>query len=158
VSEPGKDAIEAGAVALSDGRRFVLGFALGNLVPAVVFGIAGVALPVRYLFADALLVLVIATVVGSSGLALRRPERALPALRVGALTLLGLGLLLIALASLSVAYLRGIQGDYGRGGVLVMTIVLLLALPYLVVYPVLELLLIHRRLGALRAKESGAAG
>jgi hypothetical protein len=144
-------------VALSDGRRFVLGFALGNLVPAVVFGIAGVALPVRYLFADTLLVLVIATVVGSSSLALSRPGRALPALRVGALTLLGLGLLLIALASLSVAYLRGIQGDYGRGGVLIMTIVLLLALPYLVVYPVLELVLIHRRSGALPAKERGAA-
>jgi hypothetical protein len=148
----------SGAVALGDGRRFVIGFALGNLVPAIAFGLAGVALPVRYVFADVLLSLVIVTVVGSSCLALFRPDRGLPALRVGALTLLGLGLLLIALAGLSVAYLRGIQGDYGRGGVLIMTIVLLLALPYLVVYPVLELLLIHRRVNAPRVKEGGATG
>jgi hypothetical protein len=140
----------------------VVGFALGNLVPATVFALAGVALPVRYAFADALLALVVATVVGSSGVALFRAERSLPALRAGALVLLGLGLLLIALAALSVAYLRGVQGDYGRGGVLIMSIVLLLALPYLVVYPVLELLLLHRRFGAARPKgaapERGAAG
>ena len=143
-------------------RRFVVGFALGNLVPAVAFGLAGVALPVRYLFADALLSLVVVTVVGSSGVALLRAERALSALRVAALTLLGLGLLLIALAALGVAYLRGIQGDYGRGGVLIMSLVLLLALPYLVVYPVLELWLLHPRLRALRgrapAPKAGAAG
>jgi hypothetical protein len=143
-------------------RRFVVGFALGNLVPAVAFGLAGVALPVRYLFADAVLSLVIATVVGASGVALFRAERALPALRVAALTLLGLGLVLIALAALSVAYLRGIQGDYGRGGVLIMSLVLLLALPYLVVYPALELWLLHARLGAARGesptRDAGAAG
>lgn len=146
----------------SDNRRFVVGFALGNLVPALVFGLAGVALPVRYAFADVLLSLVIVTVVGSSGVALFRPERALSALRVGALTLLGLGLLVIALAALSVAYLRGVQGDYGRGGVVIMSIVLLLALPYLVVYPALELLLLHGRSGRAReragAPEGGAAG
>jgi hypothetical protein len=138
-------------VTLSDGRRFVVGFALGNLVPAFVFGLAGAALPVRYPFADTLLSLVVAAVVGSSAVALLRPERSLAALRVGALTLLGFGLLLVMLAALSVAFLRGVQGDYGRGGVLVMSIVLLLALPYLVVYPVLELLLVHRRLGLSKA-------
>jgi hypothetical protein len=146
------------AVALPDGRRFVVGFALGNLVPALVFGLAGAALPVRYLLADALLSLVIATVVGSSGVALFRAERALLALRVGALTLLGFGLLLVLLAALSAAYLRGVQGDYGRGGVLVMSIVLLLALPYLVVYPALELLLVHRRLEAGRATAGASSG
>jgi hypothetical protein len=42
-----------------------------------------------------------------------------------------------------------------------MSLVLLLALPYLVVYPVLELLLLHRRKAAARATavlpEGGAA-
>jgi hypothetical protein len=143
-------------------RRFVVGFALGNLVPAITFALAGVALPVRYFFADALLSLVVLAVVGSSGVALARADRALAALRVGAVTLLGLGLLLVALAALSVAYLRGIQGDYGRGGVLIMTIVLLLALPYLVVYPALELWLLGPRLRASRlalaAPKAGAGG
>lgn len=143
-------------------RRFVIGFALGNLVPALVFGLAGVALPVRYAFADVLLSLVVVTVVGSSGVALLRPERGFTALRVGALTLLGLGLLLIAVAALSAAYLRGIQGDYGRGGVLIMSLVLLLALPYLVVYPALSLLLLYRRAELNRrsgeAPASGASG
>jgi hypothetical protein len=150
------------AVADLGSRRFVVGFALGNLVPVVTFGLAGVALPVRYLFADALLSCVVLTVVASSGVALFRAERALQALRVGALTLLGLGLLLLAAAALSVAYLRGIQGDYGRGGVAIMSLVLLLALPYLVVYPVLELVLLHPRLTAARkrggASEAGALG
>jgi hypothetical protein len=143
-------------------RRFVVGFALGNLVPVAAFGLAGVALPVRYLVADVFLSLVIVTVVGSSGVALFRAERALPALRVAALTLLGLGLLLVALAALSVAYLRGIQGDYGRGGVLIMSLVLLLALPYLVVYPALELWLLHRppraERGESTTRKAGAAG
>lgn len=136
----------------------MVGFALGNLVPALVFGLAGAALPVRYAFADVLLSLVVVTVVGSSGVALFRPERALPALRVGSLTLLGLGLFLIAVAALSAAYLRGIQGDYGRGGVLIMSLVLLLALPYLVVYPALSLLLLHRRAEANRRSSEAPLG
>lgn len=138
----------------------MVGFAIGNLVPAFVFGLAGVALPVRYPFADVLLSLVIVTVVASSWVALFRADRALAALRVGAVTLLALGLLLVAMAGLGVAYLRGVQGDYGRGGVLIMSLVLLLALPYLVVYPALELLLLQRRIDAARPKaalpEAGA--
>ena len=125
--------------------RLELGFALGNLVSAVVIGLSGHALPVRYFLADALVVLTVLAAVGSSGVALFRPDRALVALRIGALALLGFGLLVIAAAALGVAYLYGTQGDFGRGGVLIMVLVLFLAVPYLFAYPVVELLAIHRR-------------
>ena len=132
--------------------RLELGFVLGNLVSAVLIGLSAYALPVRYFFADALVALTVLAAVGSSGVALFRPDRALIALRVGALALLAFGLLVIAAAALGVAYLYGTQGDFGRGGVLIMVLVLFLAVPYLFAYPVVELLAIHRRLVAPPAR------
>src|SRR5688572_26877604 len=48
VSVAAERCYRAVVVALREGRRFVVGFALGNLVPAAAFTLAGVALPVRY--------------------------------------------------------------------------------------------------------------
>lgn len=133
-------------MAIATRGRLELGFALGNLVSALLIGLSGHALPVRYFLADALVVLTVLAAVGSSAVALFRPDRALMALRVGALALLAFGLLVIAAAALGVAYLYGTQGDFGRGGLVIMVLVLLLAVPYLFVYPVVALLAIHRRL------------
>jgi len=138
-------------VAETTSRRFELGFALGNLAPALVVGVSGYALPVRYFFADALVAVTVLSVVGSSGVALFRRDRALTALRVGALALLGFGLLVIAAAALSVAYLYGTQGDFGRGGLLIMVLVLFLSVPYLFAYPIIELFALHRRFAEHRA-------
>ncbi len=132
----------------SRSRRAELGFAFGNLLPALALGLAGYGLPVRYLLADALIGATVLAVLGSSLVAIGRPALSLAALRVGALALLGFGLLLLAAAALSVAYLSGVHGDFGRGGVLLMSLIFLLGLPYAFVYPVIELVWIHRRLGA----------
>jgi hypothetical protein len=107
--------------------------------------VAAYALPVRYLIADTLVVLTVLVVLGASGWALFRPDRAFSALRIAALALLAFGLLVIALAALGVSYLYGVQGDFGRGGVVIMMLIMLLALPYLVAYPVIQLLWLGRQ-------------
>jgi len=68
-----------------------------------------------------------------------RPALARRALFVGARVLLGVGILLVTVALLSLAFLAGIHGDFGRGGVTLMLLVTLLVLPYAVVYPLVEL-------------------
>jgi hypothetical protein len=151
-----KDAID-GAVDNAKRGRLELGFALGNLVPALVIGLGAYALPVRYAVADGIAALTLSLVVGSSITAVFRPERAFHALRVGALALLAFGLLLMAAAALGVAYLYGVQGPFGRGGLILMTLVLLLAVPYLFGYPVAELLAIHRRLNVPPASQAEPA-
>ena len=120
-------------------RRAEVFFALGNLVPALLLGVGLFALPVRWWPADLAIGTALVCLVGTSALVLGRPALARPALRVGAGVLLGAGLLLVAAALLSVAFLWGIHGDFGRGGVALMTLIALLVLPYTVGYPLLEL-------------------
>jgi hypothetical protein len=121
------------------------GFAIGNLVSVLLLSLGLFGLPVRYWVADTLVLLVLASILAGSVTALARPALAWRALRIAALSLLGIGLLLIAVAALSLAFLSGVHGDYGRGGVLLMALVLLAALPYTIVYPVIELVWLHRR-------------
>jgi hypothetical protein len=129
------------------------GFAVGNLAAALMLSVGLYALPVRFWPADVLVGAAIAGVAGGSVVALARRPLAWQALRVAALTLLGIGLLVIAAAALSLAFLSGVHGDYGRGGVVLMTLVLFLALPYTLVYPVLELLWLHARRGKPPAEQ-----
>jgi hypothetical protein len=126
-------------VTTSLARKKELAFAVGNLIPATVLGAGLVALPVRFWPTD--------VVVGGSALALAlassavigRPAVARRALLLGARVLLGVGILLVTAAVLSLAFLAGIHGDFGRGGVTLMLLVTLLVLPYAVVYPLVEL-------------------
>jgi hypothetical protein len=93
-------------------------------------------------------VLVITSVLGvlaGSGVALARPALSLRALRVAALSLLAIGLLLVGAAAASAAFLSGVHGDYGRGGTLLMLLIVFLMVPYTLVYPVLELLWLHSK-------------
>ena len=128
-----------------DSPRGVIGFAIGNLVPALVLGVGLYALPVRFWVVDILVSAAVLAVSGGSGVALARPALALRALRVAAIVLLGIGLLLVGAAGLSAAFLSGVHGDYGRGGTLLMVLILFLMVPYTLVYPVLELLWLHAK-------------
>jgi len=123
--------------------RGVIGFAIGNFVPALVLGVGLYALPVRFWVVDVLVVAAVLGVTGGSGVALARPALSLRALKVAALALLAIGLLLVGAAALSAAFLSGVHGDYGRGGTLLMLLILFLMVPYTLVYPVLELLWLH---------------
>lgn len=114
-------------------------------MPALVLGIGLFALPVRFWVVDGLVGAAVAAVAAASVIALVRPAWARRALRVGAASLLGVGLFLIAAAVLSAAFLSGIHGDYGQGGMLLMSLIAFMLLPYAIVYPVLELLWLHAR-------------
>jgi hypothetical protein len=128
------------AVSKSRQRRSEILFALGNLVPATVLGVGLYALPVRWWPADIVLGTAVLALPATSALVFGRPALSLRALRVGASVLLAVGLALIAAALLSVAFLSGIHGDFGQGGMTLMALIAFLVLPYVIVYPVLELL------------------
>ncbi|HEX5099802.1 MAG TPA: hypothetical protein VFV94_09900 [Polyangiaceae bacterium] len=120
-------------------RRKEIAFAVGNLIPATVLGAGLVALPVRYWPTDMVVGGATLALAGASSLVIGRPAIARRALLIGARVLLGVGILLVTVALLSLAFLAGIHGDFGRGGVTLMLLVTLLVLPYAVVYPLVEL-------------------
>lgn len=66
------------------------------------------------------------------------------ALRIAAWVSLGLGSLLVALVVISMAFLRGIHGDYGVAALAVSGLIVALLVPYVVVLPTLQLLWLKR--------------
>jgi len=128
-------------------RKKEIAFAVGNLIPATVLGSGLLALPVRFWPTDIVVGGATFTLAAASSLVIGRPALARRALLLGARVLLGVGLLLVTAALLSVAFLSGIHGDFGRGGVTLMLLVTLLVLPYAVVYPLVELWWLGARRG-----------
>ena len=127
------------SVSKSRQRRSEILFALGNLVPAILLGVGLYALPVRWWPADVVLGAAVITLPVTSAFVFRRPVQSVQALRVGASVLLAVGLALVGAALLSVAFLSGIHGDFGQGGMLLMALIAFLVLPYVIVYPLFEL-------------------
>jgi hypothetical protein len=126
-------------VALSARRKKEIAFAIGNLVPATVLGSGLLALPVRWWPTDVVLGGAVLTLAAASSVVFGRPELTQRALTWAARVLLGTGVVLVSAAALSMAFLAGIHGDFGRGGVTLMLLVTLLVLPYAIVYPLVEL-------------------
>jgi hypothetical protein len=120
-------------------RRSEILFALGNLVPALLLGVGLYALPVRWWPADVVLGAAVVALPASSAVVFGRPGSSLAALRVGGSVLLAVGLALVGAALLSVAFLSGIHGDFGAGGVVLMSLIAFMVLPYVIVYPLFEL-------------------
>jgi hypothetical protein len=86
-----------------------------------------------------------------------RPKLARSALRIGATALLAVGLLIVGVAVLSLAFLAGVHGDFGRGGVTLMALVTFLVLPYAVLYPSIQLLWLGPRPRAVKRAPSAPA-
>lgn len=59
--------------------------------------------------------------------------------RSASIASLVMGLGLVATLALTASYLRGIYGPVGRGGALILVLVAALAIPYLLVFPALQL-------------------
>lgn len=114
-------------------------FAILNLVPSAMLAVGLWQLPVRWLPADLVIGSAVVVLPVTSAVAVSRPVWSRPALRVASWILLVVGLLLVGAAVLSVAFLAGVHGDFGRGGVALMTLIAFLVLPYAVGYPALEL-------------------
>jgi hypothetical protein len=137
-------------------RRYEVGFALGNVLPASVLSVGLFALPVRWWPADVVVSGAVLALLATSAVVMSRPAHARSALRIGAQVLLGVGLLVVAAAVLSLAFLAGIHGDFGRGGVTLMILIALLVLPYAIVYPAIQLLWLGPRPRKQRAAAKAA--
>ena len=105
------------------------------LIAAAVF----MGLPTRWWLVDTAAVVLIALLgVAGVGLLLRAPwgERVA---RSASIASLAVGLALVATLGVTASYLKGIYGPVGRGGALILVLVAALAIPYLLVFPTLQL-------------------
>jgi hypothetical protein len=121
-------------------------FAVGNALLAIVM-LAGVfgGLGMRWWVVDVPSVCVAALLLLSSfGLA-RTTRWAAAALRACAILELVVGLLALAALGVSAAYLGSVHGELGRSGQMTFILGITLLLPYLIVYPSVQLLWLHRR-------------
>jgi hypothetical protein len=121
-------------------RRAALVFGMADLVTAalVAFGVF-IGLPSRWapvdIAAAALTVLDLASGAGLLAAASWAPRIA----RAASALSLALGLGLVSVLAVTASWLRGVYGPVGLGGAVVFALVAALALPYLVVLPVVRL-------------------
>ena len=121
-------------------RRAALVFGIGDLFTAVLvaFGVF-VGLPSRWAPVDvAAIALVAVDVAAGVGLLTSAPWGARVA-RVASALSLALGLWLLTVLAITASWLSGVYGPVGLGGAVVLALVAALALPYLVVLPVVRL-------------------
>jgi hypothetical protein len=121
-------------------RRAAIVFGIADLVTAAVIALGVFAgLPSRWAAVDVPALAVIAADVGAAvGLLAAKPWAAAAARASSALSL-ALGLALVTTLALTASWLSGVYGPVGMGGAVVLALVAALALPYLVVLPVVRL-------------------
>jgi hypothetical protein len=127
-------------------RRSAVAFALTNLFTSalLVVGVFG-GLPARWLPVDIAAGTLIALQLASAVGMLVQAKWAVRAAQLAAASGLMVGLVLVTALAVTATWLFGIYGPVGRGGAIVMTLVAALALPYLVVIPVVELVWLRPR-------------
>ncbi|HEX4355552.1 MAG TPA: hypothetical protein VHZ95_21650 [Polyangiales bacterium] len=120
-------------------------FAIGNALLAIAL-LCGVflALPVRFWGVDAPSVLMASLLALSSFGLLRQTAWRFRALRISALCELAVGLVAIASMVLAISYLGGIHGEVGRSGLVIALVGSALLIPYLIIYPSLQLVWLGR--------------
>jgi hypothetical protein len=118
-----------------------IGFGVSHLFSgAFIVAAALWALPVRVLTVDAAALFLGALFWGAGISLLTQHNRTRTLVKVACWTILCLGLLLITLLATSVAYLSTVFGPLGAAGAIIFLLVICLLLPYLVVFPSLQLL------------------
>jgi hypothetical protein len=121
-------------------RRAALVFGVADLLTAAVVGL-GVfaALPARWWPVDsAAAVLTVLEVAAGAGL-VAGTAWAERAARAASAVALALGLFLVTVLAVTASWLSGVYGPVGAGGAIILTLVAVMALPYLVVLPVVEI-------------------
>lgn len=121
-------------------RRARIGFGIGNVAIAL-FVLVGVFrfLPTRWWVVDAGAA-VVALLLGGSGAALlAKAKIAAKLTRVASAFVLVLGLLLFTALVTTAGWLSGVYGQVGLSGAVVFGLVAALVLPYIVVFPAVEL-------------------
>lgn len=135
-------------------RRARIGFGIANLAVAM-FVAVGVfrLLPTRWWVVDGG-ALVVSLLLASSGLALlAKASIAEPLTRVAAAVVLGLGLALVTAIVSTASWIAGVYGQVGASGAIVFGLVGALVVPYVVVFPAVELAWIGPR-GSAKAESS----
>jgi hypothetical protein len=121
-------------------QLFRVGFGIADIVSAaLVFLGVFQGLPSRYWPVDAAAALVLALFAAAGVGLLLRTAWAPTVAWIASTISLSVGLTLVATLALTASFLSGIYGPVGRGGALILTLVAALALPYLVVLPVAQL-------------------
>jgi hypothetical protein len=84
---------------------------------------------------------IVAALLSASGIGLlRRAPWSTKVARIAAFVALGAGLLLTTMLLVTASYLGGIYGAVGKGGAVIMLLVVAMVLPYLVLFPAAQLL------------------
>ncbi len=110
---------------------------------AIVAATPWVALPGRIAIVDAGATAIgVLHVAAGAGLLLRRGW-AVRLARTSALLLLVLGIALLAGLAVSASFLYGVYGDVGRGGAFSIAVAIVVLLPYLVAFPIVELIVLR---------------
>jgi hypothetical protein len=127
-------------------RRAALVFGVANLVTAALVGTGVfVALPARWWPVDAgAALLVVLEAVAGVGL-LARAAWGEVAARVAAAVALAMGLFTVSVVAVTASWLQGVYGPVGRGGAIILALIAALALPYVVVLPIVELVWLRPR-------------
>jgi hypothetical protein len=122
-------------------RRVALAFGLANVLTALILYVGVfVALPARWWPVDVPAAILIALEFASGAGLLAGAAWAPRASRIVEALALALGLLAVSLLAVTASWLSGVYGPVGKGGGLILALVAALALPYVVVLPVAELL------------------
>jgi hypothetical protein len=121
-------------------RRAALVFGIADLVTAAVLVIGVfVGLPSRWAPVDATAILLTGAQVAAGVGLLASKSWAPRVARAASALALALGLALITVVAVTASWLSGVYGPVGAGGAVVLVLVAALALPYLVVMPVVQL-------------------
>ena len=129
-------------------RRAAVVFGVADLVTAavVVLGVF-VGLPSRWAPIDvAAVALALLELASGAGLLASRPWAPRVA-RWASVIALALGLWLVAMLAITASWLSGVYGPVGLGGAVILALVAALALPYLVVLPVVRLVWLREARG-----------
>jgi hypothetical protein len=127
-------------------RRAAVVFGVADLVTAalVLYGVF-VALPARWWPVDAAGAGLGALELAAGAALLSRHGRAGALARAASAVALALGLFTVTLLAVTASWLSGVYGPVGAGGAIILGLVAALALPYLVVLPVVQLVWLRAR-------------
>jgi hypothetical protein len=122
-------------------QRLRMAYVVADAIAALVvlLGVF-VGLPTRWAVVDVPAAILIVLLAASCVALVRQPAKMALIVRNVAFVQLALGLLLFALGAWTAAYLNGVYGPVGRGGALILVLVIAIALPYLIVLPATKLL------------------
>jgi hypothetical protein len=134
-------------------RRASVAFGVANILTAalLVFGVF-VALPARWWPVDTGCGVLVALELASGAGLLAGASWGTFAARVAASVALGLGLFVVTLLAVTASWLSGVYGPVGRGGAIVLALVAVLAVPYVVVLPLVQLVALKQEKPASRVE------